>query len=557
MTRRAVIWLAAAMAAGCVGVDEAQRGDGQRINGTADFSDGSCSTAQQDLIRDALAIAFDQVVTNNGLMTACLRSAQVTPQGDSAAEQFVAAMGANLPTTFRCQDSSVVSCGGLYNWNACASVGISTEEVRINHDFLTANASNAARVASVILHEVAHNKGFSHLSSAVGEYALSWSEQSEQCSLLTSGVGGLSPNGLSRYAMDGESEMMSLGGDTDGGGALYSLWCPVGEHVVGFATALSGSGNTGQIARLRVRCRAPAGTTLHSYTAGSAGAIGAGQNCASDQVATAVLAQATDSGVYRLAFECSPVSSVQAGQRPVAQTLAWQGFTSGVLSARYCPSGTAIRAVTGRLGASLDELRVVCGDIGALTPTPPSRLTVVNSTISGATEGWNERETCSDHGVAVGLFAYNSSGIARIGSFCRAVSVVGGSLVERPGSVEHLAVGQGSRTPQASGQPMPTVDGRCASGYALVGAHLGHLSSGRLGVMAGICANIGSWSAGVTATTNLAILGGGGATRPPAGSSQRKCAARSFLVGFETRSVATSSTDRWIEDIYPLCRRFQ
>jgi hypothetical protein len=94
-------------------------------------------------------------------------------------------IGATIADYIRRDDVTKISCVQFKkdDTNAEAPVGIDGEKLKLDHDFIASNT--AKRVASVIAHELMHNRGFRHVQNPAGslKYGNTVPEQVEACVL--------------------------------------------------------------------------------------------------------------------------------------------------------------------------------------------------------------------------------------------------------------------------------------------------------------------------------------------------------------------------------------
>lgn len=516
----------------------------QSLNGTVSFPDSSCSTARKNKITTALGILRAQVVTSPSSMLACVRDAILSPRDGNFAETIMAQLAEDMPTTVKCAELGTTSSGATIN--ASAAIDISDESLTIDFGFVDGNT--AERVASVILHELAHNKGYVHLGGA--EYDYSVPQQVEQCSASLSGVSGFSdPNlGPSRSAFVGEAELQRIGGT---GGSPVESRCSGGEFIMGQSIA-TGSGD---ITTLGFRCGTSGSTPSNRGTLFTGSGTTSTDLCANDEVVVGVRGYAdgdSSGGVHRMGFVCSRWSDVSAGTNTIRRALTERGTSTGEDIERLCPAGMALKGLLGRAGSSLNELRLVCQKTSRYTFGAYTDLATFGTAIASGSNRRSTREFCSDAGVARGLYGRFDGRLDRLGAICHGlasqVTIGGAQLVLRSSGEDHI-------TPAAGGEEESDTafEGECPSGQALVGYQSTSRSTGEPASVSGLCADVGDWAntgapAPTVTTITPAFSTAGGA------SSAATCARGEFLVGFELAVVTNSSGVRHIERVTPVCR---
>lgn len=346
--RHAALTGALALAAGCYSPGEADptQATSLAINGTVNFStvEGSaCNAAERQRVLDVMDLIRTRVLNDPSALTACLRDAVSSPARGDSAELMVARLLENLPTEVRCDELNAGEIYGQSNsWtNAYAPVAVSSEKLTFDRTFLM--SETIARVGSVFLHEVMHNKGYSHNDGF--EYAHSVNEQVERCyrDITNDRAFDLAR----RSTMPTETELHTFGSDAVN--EPYALACPAGAPMAGqalstVATAFSPSGvlTQGQLRRMQVRCRAANGSTVTlAGTAGSSGTLST-NDCPAGEVVVGARGYADANHVYQLGFVCGRWSSVTAGLPTVATALPERGYAVGQRIERFCPPGSVV-----------------------------------------------------------------------------------------------------------------------------------------------------------------------------------------------------------------------
>lgn len=531
---------------GCVGAPDALDAPAQQsqpLNGTVTFIDESCSASRQSKITSALSILRAQVVTSPSAITACVRDAILSPHEGAFAEEIVARLGEDIPTRVKCEDLEPGT-----NGHSDANDG-TYEALTMDFDFLDGNS--VERVAAVILHEVAHNKDYSHLGGA--DYDSSIPQQVEQCSGYLSGI-YTDPNfGPARSSFQGEAELQRIGGS---GGAPVEDRCSGSDFIMGQSVATSSSEITSLGFRCGTRGSSPSNRGMLFTSSGTAST----DLCANDEVVVGVrgYADGGSSGtVHRVGFVCSRWSDVTAGTNTIRRALTERGTATGQDIERLCPAGMALKGLLGRADSSLHELRLVCQRTSRYTFGAYVDLATFGGTYTGGTDRNQVRELCSDAGVMVGLYARRNaefpsfaSRIHRLGALCHgtALTAITQQLTLRTSGEDHVTPAAGSLN---SG--FTAVESSCASGQALVGFQATTRSTNEVESVTGLCANVSDWantSLPAPATTALSTLG----TRVHTTVTSSTCARGQFLVGLDSSEVVNSSGDRMIESVTPVCR---
>lgn len=568
--------LLVALAGGCYGVDEETEHLGrvvEALNGSVTFvpvGADFCDDAEQALIHDAMSIAQLQVLgAQRQAMQRCLEDAVLSPDEDALTEEILARLSQNVPT--------VISCESFTGANAKA-VGTTSERFRFAHGFLRNDFDgeghpppSAARVASVMLHELTHNKGYTHFWGEEGadgrasrEYEYSVPEQIEKCSLSVS-AGTTRPNGQPRSAMQGEVELQPVGG---GHGAAFEALCPAdrsGVYGLGF-TASSGG-----VSQISFVCRAspngPAGSA-----GGHLGSPGTPVNraCPVGKVAVGIAGAMSVDDIGSLTLLCAEEARVRNNQTYTAQPATPFASVNGMHAfLRQCPQGMWMRGVYGRTdNLSTDQLRVVCQRPG-LSVLPNAFALAPMGT--GPVDLFVRRDFCSDQGAMTGLHGFfNASRINRVGGVCQGLTRAATTQRWTIRNTEsHITPGRGIYTSAGAAfneqwTDSPSDDQRdvCPQGQVLVGVAAGLGPVGEVASLAGQCANMDTWNTFPSTTTPHPVTFTSVFGRTVSASSLgvvRTCPRMHYLVGLEVaRGTAFQNYTpiTGVMRVTPFCRYF-
>ena len=480
------------------------------LNGTVRFPDTSCSASQQTTIQNAMAIAYANL--NDARMTSCMRNAIISFY-DAFPEQVVSDERQNMPTDIYCADLAP----GV---NAQAPAPYSTERLTLDYGFL---ANTDARIASVILHEVAHNKGYIHPNNeGQQEYSYTVNEQIEKCSLsISSGASTAQPNGPRVDSLTPETKLAPIG---HAGGSAYTIACFGGKVSKGLY------GNSGSLVDSAGLLCGPVGSAANGSTThiGGSGGNAFTQSCAADEVLVGALGRA-DQYVTSIGAICAKEADVRANSL-AARTLAASGGTTGVSYTRRCPAGMFVRKISGKFSDFVDRMEIGCQRLDGyeeLDLSYPARV--------GAATGPLTWEDCAGRAALVGLtYEANASSVIRLGGSC---AIVSGNSV---GSAVHQMPAHG---PLLDGPT--TGEQSCAAGSALVG--LRFRAQTAIDAVGGICANASAWRSGTSTTTSLGLIGAASGT-----VVTRTCPVGQFLTGW---LIGESDSD--VTSVQPICRQFQ
>ncbi len=487
-------------------------------------------------------------------LTQCLREARFSPSREAYSEEIMRRLRANLPTTIRCKSLAP----GV---NAQAPVGSSSESLTFDHEFLTADTdpntpgvqmNTPARVASVLLHEVAHNKGYTHYRETGEEYDHSVNEQVEICSQrVAAGVTAV-PHGASRERnITQETELQPFGDPADSPGARFFSQCPSNTVLAGQQIGLGSLGVTGA----RLWCRAPtvAGPTT-PVGVGTDNNLGAQALCPTGYVAVGVRARATDRFVRSMGFTCRRWSDVLAGVESALVNLpvpsnaplpAPLGFVENTLS-RTCPRGMYVTAVSGSINTTMEQFRVWCGRPsfgtgGAWNTT----IDDVTFDPAGSSSRRSHEERCAENGAINGLFGSMRNGaVVRMGGYCRGL--------QRTAQGGYNILGEHLLPTGGDGPTSDTFEARCAAGQVARGFEARAAATGRgVGGLRLLCGTMSPASP----LTPVLVAGSWSST----GVQSRVCPPGQRLAG-----VRASSADyglplpvgRVVDRLAPICRTF-
>jgi hypothetical protein len=128
----------------------------QPVNGTASIT--NCTDARKQKLEKAVAYAYNRVTEGQYPLAECLnRSFVYDPNGKIGVNGWTIVPLLTLNTVTH------INCADLTNGNANAGVGVDGEW--LNFDNASLDVFDTTYTAGVILHEILHNRGFSHGSN--------------------------------------------------------------------------------------------------------------------------------------------------------------------------------------------------------------------------------------------------------------------------------------------------------------------------------------------------------------------------------------------------------
>lgn len=519
--------------------------------------DDHCDAVEQSRIRLAWTTVIRPQMCEAGPSAAlarCVREARLSPSREAYAEEIIRRLRANLPTTIHCKSLPP-------GRNAQAPVGVSTESLTFDHEFLKADTdantpgvqmNTPARVASVLLHEVAHNKGYVHYRETGEEYDHSVNEQVEICSRRVADGATPVPHGASRERnIAQETELQPFGDPGDSDGARFFSQCPAGTVLAGQQIGL----NAVAVAGVRLWCRQP--TTNDPPTpvgVGPDNSLGVQSMCAAGYVAVGVRARATDQLVRSVGFSCRRWSDVLAGAEPALADLplppnaplpAPLSFNDNTLR-RTCPRGMYITALAGSLDGSMEQLRVWCGrpsfGAGGAWNTTIDNVTFDPGSSSSRR---SHEERCAENGAINGLFGSTRGGaVVRMGAYCRGL--------QRTAQGGYTLLGEHLLSTGGDGPTSDTFEARCGAGQVARGFEARPAPTGRgVGGLRLLCGTMSPNSP----LTPVLVAGAWSTT----GVQSRVCPPGQRLVGLRASSAEYGlpiPVGRVVDRLAPVCRAF-
>ena len=494
------------------------------LNGQMNFLFSGCSAAEEATIRAAMSYAVDMLYNRSGDYLACLKNAFMFPNEGRTPEYILRRLKDNMSTNMKCSDS----CDGATNWQACAPVEVSNEQMTWNRTYL-ASGYAVSDYAGTLVHEIAHNKGFRHpMAATMADYDFTVNEQVESC------MEDLTTNWASRDLLQGETELAHVGHNdgnwvditSSSGGYLRSATVGIGlSSPFTPGDVMRNLSLTWQDVGSSVSTTLGVGNSSYVHTTGTAA-------CASHEVVTGIYGY-TDNGVEQLGLFCSPITDVQAtifSRRAVFAA----GNVKGDYFERQCPAGMAVHRVTGRTDANIDQLRVACKRLDVSS-------TVTLQTRLGSPDGGRDQRRCVGLGAMVGLVGRQGGRVDALGGICQSLNVDSlGQVVLGGGSTTHLLATSGG----GGGTEFTT---RCPAGTALVGLNMREGLA--IDSVQGVCAPVSKWhdlSQTILSTDYRTLTAQGGS----GGSAyQLRCQRGWFLAGLDLTVQDT------VESLAMLCRR--
>jgi len=524
----------------------------------ADYSHGSCTTAERTKINEALAVVRTQLVTNPQPMLGCLKEALFQGafygQDPDAAhgEAIIDQMTRTAPAIpIKCETPSGASFG----------VGFWTgTHIQLVPSVLAREP--VASVAATLAHELGHMFSLSHSMDFPIERNFGIPYQVGNCSQQIS-EGRVPPKPLQwTYGLLSEfkDEVALQPVGFRGGVSSFNLTSKDRDFNTVCPNNLFAQGINGHVSdrvqRIGLYCKNAAGTTTDSSPF-----VGDWENgqyytqaCYSGEVMVGLWGQA-GLEVNSIGPVCAPVSQVQSGTQSSLYYDSKRGTENGSDPEwkRVCPAGMAVRAVKGHFGVAssgtvrdINTIQVVCQKLASPRPLD---MMVTGGLNSPQAKGYTT-EDCAGRGGMTGFFSItDANGVSRIAGVCSNFSGNGSGIqVTSPGAAYLLpGIGGGGLGKPPGNQE---AEDWCSSPSVLVGVdvNIKFGSTNHVRGVRGVCANGPDQAALVPSDTPVTLL-------PARGPSdgfwvQLRCGNTGLLSGFRAKA------DWYLHDLYVRCRSF-
>jgi len=468
------------------------------------------------------AVAKAHQVIQASSFRECLNNAFLT-YGSNYPEQVISRLINNSATQIFCSDRGAEV--GLAE--AAYDLPGNTEQLLLNSHHL--NYTSANELASVIIHEVLHNRNYFHVEGDGNyEFFFSFPFQAQLCALsVLSGDDPPKGWGSQRSSLVRTQILSPVGSNMTTG---YELRCPSGGLVKGLR-GRSGSA----VDQIGLNCASDM-----SGTAGGNGGSAFTTMCNSDEIVVGIHGTA-ENYIRSIGPVCRGPNGYRYG--------ALRGGTGPIPFQRICPSTQGVKAFSGRAGMYVDQIKVECGDnsVGA-----PEEVTLPST---GGTGGTRLFERCSGLSALKGI-TYHTGGyfdpILRMGGVC-----IPGNLWFDPAQQRFV-----DRFEPATGHPLHSHGGNggntggvyCPGDYVIVGLRL-HANDLIRGFEA-ICAYAPTWDQANPPASHLEyrpLVGRAVATgpfEPPVQATTVMCPKGRYISGWWIRAGSA------VDSIQPICRNF-
>lgn len=486
------------------------------INGTITWdTEKPCGCSQRAKIVAAMNHVMDKLYTHPVAFKTCLRDAVMTRDNGVSADNIIRRLKENLPTEFGCADSKKEACcGGKYKWKAWARGPIDHEKLIFDVGFL--GESSAANVAGVLMHEVAHNKGFTHPTNGQYGYQYTVTQQVRHC--MHTGT----PKGI-RSIMHDETELSQVGGD---GGRPFTISASPGTFFNGLDVGLGRANNNDLVVRrlgaYQIRVNGGSARWTSNVGGGHMPSTRMRRRCADGEVITGIFGRA-EIRVDAIGFRCNRVTQLRANLESKSHWKYVGGGLGGIMFARTCPLGMAVKTIRGRHSNSIDQLRLVCQKV--LVPLTQERGAPYSTPLAGSWSGKLYKKHCLGFGVMTGLYGRESSRINQLGGVCKSTYRNSQGRVQRRSGHNHPLPATGAKR---AGDHFVE---RCPDGMALRAVTV--WADTRVRRVQGHCVTTTRWAPNVlpnifAMTTMVAHGGSGGSART------LSCPRGEFVVGLDT-----------------------
>jgi hypothetical protein len=517
--------------------------------------DEGCTSFEIDRIDLAMLDLMDgdRGINSNGLK-ACLKEAVFSTEPWVSPEMVIWALKQDVPTKVICQDNTKMECGGKTGWwDGCATIGGDKESLWLSKSML--NDPNAAPhyIASVILHEVVHTKGFAHMD---GTYEYDYSVVKQVMKCFDNGV----PAGRRRSDMSVETQTAHVGG---GGGHPFSLRCPGAQFGFGMKGTADSMVNSVELRCMNFSGTSALGTAVSALdettavgAAGQTSGDGFAEYCKGTEVMTGVWGKA-DVFINKVGPRCSNYADVKNGVTTLPRELPLAGGNAGTYFTRDCPKGMAVKRLRGRAALRIDQLSLECVRVasvvaaGGWNPNVRSQVFGTKSeaeldfSVGGKQAKYRPHYEfkCMGQGVMSGLYGLASGEVMRLGGKC-----VG---TDRVNGIYRLQNGE-TALPATLGWTGTAFQDACPSKMAIAGVEV--RSGARVDAIQAKCVTVEKWldPTKAAAAGDWAWLpqhgGGGGSV------SYYQCPKGWLVAGFETWSGTDANDTYSVHGLRVICR---
>jgi hypothetical protein len=487
------------------------------INGS--FTPVNCDPIQ--LPKLSAAVDYADAMLDNPAFKKCVRDAFLVGRNGAMAETIVSSL-ATGSTTIECTDDA---CGGA----GCGAPG--PEYIKILNSNI--NGHTAEFVGRTILHEVAHNRGWTHKDAELdAAYSSSVNEVVRLCAQ------DLDVFGWSRDQPHEDTSLSPIGGT---GGTPFMLRCPASTTVRGLNVDASTYVN-----RMSLRCSN--GTTTASVGSFKDSTTTVTTQCPSGSSLFG-FQQYAGSIVRRITGLCASNADLAAeAPAPVpTQQINYGGQITQTFVPRQCPVGMAVVGAMGRHGARIDQISWICEDVDGAHLPPPHW-----GGYRGTQTGTGNYTMCAGAGAAFGIYGLEGAEVVRLGVECYPTTQYDeqGFITGLPRMLEGL---QEKHALEHSGGDGDSDEFavECPSGYAIVG--LTYLSGARIDAIGALCAPSEEWAQGIKDSVYAAGMAGG----VTGTYSTVYCPDEEFVVGLRAWAKPTPEQGgaTTVHAAGPLCRR--
>jgi hypothetical protein len=486
------------------------------------FDDGSCIEAD-NIIIPRIRAAFTEArrTLTSPLMDSCLMNAWGAYSSSGFAERLLSEARDNVPLIARCdsglQFDAFTPGGNLIVFNQIS--------VLIN---------NVNTIASWVLHEVGHMKGFGHPNKAPSvpdndnpdpspfrfflspEFRQSFNEQLVACSLaISNGHPRPIPAGGRRDDLFPGTTLAAVGG---AGGDGFEQVCDAVTGLRGRSGAL--------IDAIGPSCIfTPAPPLAGSQVGGGPFTL----NCQPDELLVGVQGVANADTLVGIGPMCEKTLSVRQGRRTEADIIfrGFRGGTAGTLFRRWCPPRMYVNALRGRAGSLVDRFEVDCANISS-TGTLSPFVSETTMPQVGGNGGRVKIQKCAGQSVVTGFHLQaDASSVVRLGGECSGLTKACSTCDETLSNVKHLLLAEGGNEGKVGWASCPV-------GSALIGFSA-QVANGLVKGLVGRCVPATAWAGtgprpALTFTTSF--------LRGADPITITECPRGSFVTGWQSRTGA-------------------
>ena len=503
----------------------------------------NCNWQQRETIEKGYYALHNALYQEYQSLVSCVKDAVFSPAIGHSPEYVLNRLSDYQLTHFECTQNP-----GNYAVNVSFNTG--QEKIRIDADYL--NKKPAAKsLAGLIAWGLLYNKGF---APSYGTLETDYSVNNQVKACVEKGT----PNtGMWRHTVKSEVELAPAG---ETGGTPFRLGCTLGSKsfMLGLRTRAEkteswiNSAPT-VVAGLTMVCENKGAYYPQHKSVGGAAGTSKSAYCGQGELVTGIYGR---EGIYidQVGVRCTKRSDIVAKKNTGYKRFAGGGSGGGYFE-RYCAPGMAVNRIegrnsdgqwlwsTGRRGAKINELRVVCRGIDEQN----RGTTVQTLALVGTASGFVQDRICSGFGALTGFFGRSYLEIDRLGGICDPLNATSkGMQINKL----HRHV-----IPAAGGDGGTAFATNCQANQAMVGV-TAETRHNRLSNLRPICVDTKAYSTSAYPQW-LSKWDGFWATNSHTYQVERMCSPGYHVVGLKTWSKKQSWGGTTVQGLQLLCRKLK